>query len=83
MLIDKDAADGNSGHVRGIIGTVIDDSSRIGMEQKVAIKMAFDDICHLYRNQSFTLLARNSQGDPLMAAEAGQYLSISCLFVHQ
>ena len=30
MLIDKDVADENSGHVKGIIGTVIYDNSKIG-----------------------------------------------------
>lgn len=69
LLGNTTTADENS-DVKGIIGAILDSSSRIGQEQTVAMKMTLDDF-NRYRYQSLTLYIRNSQGDPLQAALAG------------
>ena len=57
---------------KGIIGAIIDNSSRIGKEQTVAMNLALTDFFS-YSNQNFDLQIRNSaQGDPLQAAFAGE-----------
>ncbi|KAF2286081.1 hypothetical protein GH714_010204 [Hevea brasiliensis] len=56
---------------RGIMGAVVDGSSRIGKEQKVAMKMAVRDFNNS-NNQSFFLQIQDSQGQPLQAALADQ-----------
>lgn len=56
----------------GIIGAIIDNSSRIGKEERVAIEMAVEDF-HATGNQRLALHIRNSQReDPLQAALAGR-----------
>ncbi|PQP93852.1 glutamate receptor 2.8 [Prunus yedoensis var. nudiflora] len=58
----------------GIIGAIIDNSSRIGKEERVAIEMAVEDF-YANRNQRLALHIRNSQReDPLQAALAA-YIS--------
>ncbi|CAB4277407.1 unnamed protein product [Prunus armeniaca] len=58
----------------GIIGAIIDNSSRIGKEERVAIEMAVEDF-HATGNQRLALHIRNSQReDPLQAALAA-YIS--------
>ncbi|KAK7257182.1 hypothetical protein RIF29_30965 [Crotalaria pallida] len=64
---------GESSAVKGIIGVILDRSSRIGQEQAVAMNMALEDFYH-YSNQSFVMHIRNSQGDPLQAALAARDL---------
>ncbi|XP_058002408.1 glutamate receptor 2.8-like [Hevea brasiliensis] len=59
---------------RGIMGAVVDGSSRIGKEQKVAMKMAVRDFNNS-NNQSFFLQIQDSQGQPLQAALAAQELT--------
>ncbi|KAJ1442428.1 Solute-binding protein family 3/N-terminal domain of MltF [Sesbania bispinosa] len=72
ILIGNTAAD-KSSDVKGIIGAILDCSSRIGQEQAVAMKMTLEDFYH-YSNQSFSLYIRNSEGDPLQAALAARDL---------
>ncbi|KAG5032652.1 hypothetical protein JHK85_016634 [Glycine max] len=59
-----------SSEVEGIIGAILDSSSRIGQEHSVAINLALEDF-NIKNNLSFALHVRNSQGDPLLAAIAG------------
>ncbi|XP_057963620.1 glutamate receptor 2.5-like [Malania oleifera] len=60
------AAAGN-GHVKASIGAIVDLSSRIGKEQKVAIEMAVADY---YDSQRLALHIRDSHGQPVQAALA-------------
>ncbi|CAJ1978519.1 unnamed protein product [Sphenostylis stenocarpa] len=62
-----------SSDVKGIIGAILDSSSRIGQERAVAIKLALEDF-HQKNNLSFVLHVRDSQGDPLSAAIAARDL---------
>ncbi|KAI4333608.1 hypothetical protein L6164_018392 [Bauhinia variegata] len=77
IIANHAAADESSNisqvHVKGIIGAITDNSSRIGKEQIVAMKMALQDFYHR-RNQTFVLHLRNSKGDPLQAAHAAKDL---------
>ncbi|XP_054813212.1 glutamate receptor 2.8-like [Prosopis cineraria] len=68
--------DEDEGGVAAIIGAVIDNSSRIGKEKTVAIKMALEDFYHSQNNtnQSFVLHLMNSHGDPPQAALAARDL---------
>ncbi|KAK1405106.1 Glutamate receptor [Heracleum sosnowskyi] len=52
-----------------VIGAVIDNTSRAGMEANVSLRMALDDISK-QTNQSFVLRVINSQGEPAKAALA-------------
>ncbi|GMY31949.1 glutamate receptor 2.8-like [Fagus crenata] len=56
-------------HVKGIIGAILDSSSRIGKEQKVAMEMAIKDVFDK-TNQSFDLQIKNSQREPVQATIA-------------
>lgn len=58
-------------HVKGTIGAILDPSSRIGKEQKVAMEMAIKDVFDK-TNQSFDLQIKNSQREPVQAALAGK-----------
>uniref|UniRef100_A0A2N9I1J8 Ionotropic glutamate receptor C-terminal domain-containing protein n=1 Tax=Fagus sylvatica TaxID=28930 RepID=A0A2N9I1J8_FAGSY len=51
----------------GVIGAIVDNSSRIGKEQSVAMKLALDDFYDKF-NQSLILHIRDSQGEPIQAA---------------
>ncbi|KAG4390136.1 hypothetical protein AAZX31_06G217800 [Glycine max] len=62
-----------SSEVEGIIGAILDSSSRIGQEHSVAINLALEDF-NIKNNLSFALHVRNSQGDPLLAAIAARDL---------
>lgn len=57
---------------KGIIGAIVDHTSRIGKEEKVAMEMAIDDF-RLYSNGSLCLHIENSQREPIQAALAGNY----------
>ncbi|KAA8523969.1 hypothetical protein F0562_010600 [Nyssa sinensis] len=59
-------------HVNGIIGAIVDNSSRIGKEARVAMEMAINDFNQA--NQSLVLQNRNSQGDPVGAVLAARDL---------
>ena len=79
MLLLRNASANES--AKGIIGAIINNSSRIGKEQRVAMNMALKDFFS-YSNQSFDLHIRKStQGDPLQAAFAGQSQAFQFLFL--
>ena len=79
MLLPRNASANES--AKGIIGVIINNSSRIGKEQTVAMNLALKDFFS-YSNQSFDLHIRNStQGDPLQAAFAGQSQAFHYLFL--
>lgn len=65
-----------------IIGAITDNSSRIGKEQRVALKMALDDFFQ-HTNRSFVLHTRDSHGDPHHAALAGlsSFLFHCCVII--
>eukprot|EP00256_Glycine_max_P069935 XP_025984530.1 glutamate receptor 2.8-like [Glycine max] len=73
VIIHGNTADNESSDVKGIIGAILDSSSRIGQEHAVAINLALEDF-HQKNNLSFALHVRNSQGDPLLAATAARDL---------
>lgn len=64
----------DSNPVKGIIGAIIDESSRIGKEERVAMEIAKEDF-YSYSNQSLALHIKDSQGDPVRAALAGKEVS--------
>ncbi|KAJ7948714.1 Glutamate receptor [Quillaja saponaria] len=72
-IADKSAETSERNHVKGIIGAIVDNTSRIGKEESVAMKMALEDF-YYFHNQSFALYTRNSRGDPLQAAAAARNL---------
>ncbi|KAL6283514.1 hypothetical protein ACE6H2_014443 [Prunus campanulata] len=53
----------------GILGAIVDNSSRIGKEESVAMQIAVEDFLNK-SNRRLDLKIRNSQGDPLQAALA-------------
>ncbi|XP_029124982.1 glutamate receptor 2.8 [Cajanus cajan] len=73
MLILVNTAANESSDAKGIIGAIIDSSSRIGQEHAVAMNLALEDFNHK-NNLTFDLHIRNSQGDPLLAAIAARDL---------
>uniref|UniRef100_A0A166GXX5 Uncharacterized protein n=1 Tax=Daucus carota subsp. sativus TaxID=79200 RepID=A0A166GXX5_DAUCS len=68
--IDKQAT---STHV--VIGAVIDNTSRAGMETNVSLQMTIDDISR-QTNPSLVLRMMNSIGEPATAALAGKLLQL-------
>ena len=54
----------------GINGAIVDNSSRVGKEESVAMKMALEDFYNYY-NQSFVLHVRNSPRKFIQAAFEG------------
>lgn len=52
------------------IGAIIDNCSRIGKEERVAMEMAMEDF-YANNNQRFVLQIRHSKKDPMQAALAG------------
>ena len=63
-------------HAKRVVGAIIDSTSRIGKEQKVALEMAMEDFCE-FSNQSFLLQIEDSHGEPIRAGLAGNSLSLS------
>lgn len=57
-------------NVRGILGAIVDNSTRIGKEQKVAMEMAIEDF-YDKTSESYALHMKNSHGEPYRAALAG------------
>jgi hypothetical protein len=55
-----------------VIGAIIDSSSRIGKEQKVALEMAVEDFYEV-NNQSLLLQIEDSHGEPIRAGLAGKF----------
>ncbi|KAI8006097.1 Glutamate receptor 2.2 [Camellia lanceoleosa] len=61
-------------HVKkSIVGAIVDFSSRIGREEKVAMELAIDDF-YFNTNISLILEVRDSGGDPIQAAHAATNL---------
>ena len=58
---------------KGRIGVIVDESSRIGKEEMLAMQMAVEDF-NSSRNQSFSLVIRDYKSDPNLAALAGKSL---------
>ncbi|XP_028223145.1 glutamate receptor 2.7-like [Glycine soja] len=73
VIIHGNIAANESSDDKGIIGAILDKSSRIGQEHAVAMKLALEDF-YQKSIQSFSLHIRNSQGDPLLAAIAAKDL---------
>lgn len=61
-----------NGRVKGVIGAIVNNSSRIGKEEQVAMEMAVHDF-NSYTNQTLVIHIRNSQGKPVTAALAGNH----------
>lgn len=59
-------------HFMGILGAIVDTSSRIGKEESVAIQIAVEDFFKK-SNHSLVLNIRNSKGEPWQAALAGTF----------
>lgn len=59
------------GGVIGIVGAIVDNTSRACKEEKVAMRMAIEDFNFNNTNQTLILHIINSSGDPLQAALAG------------
>ncbi|XP_052177247.1 glutamate receptor 2.8-like [Diospyros lotus] len=57
----------------GSVGAILDYSSRIGKEEKVAMEMAREDF-YSRTNRSIILQLENSHGDPIQAALAATHL---------
>ncbi|KAJ9671514.1 hypothetical protein PVL29_025290 [Vitis rotundifolia] len=60
--------------VKGSIGAILDYSSRIGKEEKVAMEMAIEEFNSQYSNQHIDLLINDCQGEPIQAALAAREL---------
>ncbi|RDX68523.1 Glutamate receptor 2.1, partial [Mucuna pruriens] len=73
VIVLGNTATNESSNVKGIIGAILDSSSRIGQEHAVAINLALEDF-NQKNNLSFALHIINSQGDPLLAAIAARDL---------
>ncbi|KAH7512617.1 hypothetical protein FEM48_Zijuj12G0109900 [Ziziphus jujuba var. spinosa] len=66
-----------NGSVIGIVGAILDNSSRAGKEEELAMKMAIEDFHSDYyssTNQTLILHVINSDGDPMQAALAARDL---------
>lgn len=65
------------GSVIGIVGAIVDNTSRAGKEEEVALKMAFEDFNSDHyspTNQTFILHLINSDArNPMQAAVAGDF----------
>lgn len=78
LLAQKATADvertntfGTEVHVGGVIGAIVDNSSRFGKEQKVAMEMAIEDVFNR-TNQAYDLHMKYShRRKPYQAALAG------------
>lgn len=68
----------NKKQVKGIVGAIVNNSSRIGKEQRIAMEMACEDF-NRSSNESLILYIRNSRREPMHAALAGIYY-VQCSF---
>ncbi|KAL2523539.1 Glutamate receptor 2.7 [Abeliophyllum distichum] len=59
--------------VDGILGAIVDCSSRVGKEERIAMEMAIEDL-YKKRNQRFILHLKCSHNEPLHAATAARNL---------
>ncbi|KAJ0044348.1 hypothetical protein Pint_04671 [Pistacia integerrima] len=62
-----------NGRVEGVMGAIVNNSSRIGNEEQLAMEMAVQDFNN-YTNQTLVLHIRNSRGEPVTAALAAMDL---------
>lgn len=53
------------------LGAIIDNDSRAGREEKVAMQIAIEDFC-VHSSHCPTLLVNDSQGDPIQTALLGK-----------
>lgn len=60
----------DNGTVIGVVGAIIDNSSRIGKEEELAMKMAVEDF-RFFTNRSLILHIIDCRRDPMHAALAG------------
>lgn len=58
------------GDVKGIIGAIVDYSTRIGKEETVAMQMAVEDFNNQTKQQ-LLLLVKNSRGEAVQATHDG------------
>lgn len=65
-----------------IIGVIVDNSSRVGKEDLVAIQMAIEDFCNLQNHSCPAFKFMTSQGQPTQAALAGMYIYIYINFIY-
>lgn len=67
----------------GGIGVIIDNSSRIGKEELVAMRLAIQDFKNK-TNQQLDLHVRDSNGDPVLAVFSGKknFTNLSFCFIH-
>ncbi|KAJ4726395.1 Glutamate receptor [Melia azedarach] len=63
----------NKKQVKGIVGAIVNNSSRIGKEQRIAMEMACEDF-NRSSNESLILYIRNSRREPMHAALAAMDL---------
>ncbi|PON92788.1 Ionotropic glutamate receptor, metazoa [Trema orientale] len=73
VILARGDHEGTSASVTGVVGAIVDDSCRVGKEERVAIKMALQDF-HKATNQSLILHIRSSRRDPMQAALAARHL---------
>ena len=74
LLFDVLSVEGHS------VGAILNYGSRLEKEEKVAMEMAIGDINNL-TNQGLVLHTMDSKGDPLLAASAGNSISISSILL--
>ncbi|KAJ0102107.1 hypothetical protein Patl1_04770 [Pistacia atlantica] len=58
-----------NGRVKGVMGAIVNNGSRIGNEEQLAMEMAVQDFNN-YTNQTLVLHIRSSRGEPVTAALA-------------
>ncbi|XP_031253196.1 glutamate receptor 2.7-like [Pistacia vera] len=73
LRADEAATDAENNHVKGIIGAIVDNTSRVGKEQIVAMEMAVEDF-NIGSNQSLLLHIRTSKREPVHAVLAARDL---------
>ncbi|EEF44026.1 LOW QUALITY PROTEIN: glutamate receptor 2.7 [Ricinus communis] len=73
LLVDGSTKANGNKHVKTIIGAIVDERSRIGKEERIAMEIAVDDF-NSTSNQSFILHIKDSRGEPFNAALAAQDL---------
>lgn len=69
-------AEGTNEVENGIVGAILDCSSRVGKEERVAMEMAIEDVNKKQRNQRLIFRVKCSRGGPVQAAQAGKLLQI-------
>ena len=65
--------------IAGILGGIIDDSFRVGKEERVAMKMAVEDFNEATNHTLILHTIRSSITDPMKAALSGKVLVLYLL----